>query len=61
MEYHTKNTTHATYWCKPCGKGTLHTVAGGRKGACTACLERLEAERKKPQREPAAEQKSLFG
>jgi hypothetical protein len=57
-EHHSKNTVEATYWCRKCGKPTLHRVDDGLRGPCLTCMQKPLPEKKPPQ--PAATQKSLF-
>ena len=33
-EHYTANTESVTRWCNQCGRGTQHTVSGGRVGRC---------------------------
>jgi len=65
MPHHfTKSTVQATFWCKPCGKPTVHRVDDGRRGACHECLAKREAEavqREAEKKPPAAVQERLFG
>jgi hypothetical protein len=62
MPHHfTKATVSARVWCKVCGKETVHLVFDGRRGGCTECMARRDAE--KVAREavlPAAVQEKLF-
>jgi hypothetical protein len=58
-EHFTKAAVAATWLCKKCGKPTLHRVDDGRRGPCLACLDRLEAEAKKP-RPPAPATQGMF-
>lgn len=63
MPHHfTKSTVSATFWCKPCGKPTMHYVFDGRRGGCQVCMARQEAEKLEREAEPVtAEQMGLFG
>ena len=44
MQHSTRNTAEASAWCKRCGRSTMHRVDGVKLGACTVCLEKLNAE-----------------
>lgn len=60
-EHFTHNTIEASFWCKPCGKPTMHYVANGRRGGCQACIAKREAEIAAEKAKPKApEQVSLF-
>ena len=63
MPHHfTKNTVSATFWCKPCGKPTVHYVFDGRRGGCKECIAKREREAAERESEPPApEQMGLFG
>lgn len=63
MPHHfTKNTVSANFWCKPCGKPTEHLVQRARRGACLACLKKLEdAAALRKLESPAAVQLGMFG
>lgn len=62
MPHHfTKATTEASVWCTVCGKQTVHLVFDGRRGGCTACIARREAEKAAREAEPpVAVQEKLF-
>jgi predicted RNA-binding Zn-ribbon protein involved in translation (DUF1610 family) len=59
-EHYTKETVSASFWCKKCGKETLHRVDKGRRGPCYTCMAALEAEHKKPKPVPREQQGELF-
>ena len=44
-EHFSKSTVEAKFWCKPCGKPTMHYVSDGRRGGCKECIARREAEK----------------
>lgn len=62
-QHFTRSTVSQSLWCKRCQKYTQHRIDGVRKGACLACVERLNVEH--AQREidsrREARQGSLFG
>lgn len=62
MPHHfTKSTVSATFWCRPCGKPTVHYVFDGRRGGCQECIARREAEKaEREAKAPAAVQERLF-
>ncbi len=61
-EHYTKSTVSATFWCRKCGKPTLHRVDHGRRGPCYGCMQQLEAQATSRAAEmPAARQMGLFG
>jgi hypothetical protein len=64
MPHHfTKSTVSATFWCKPCGKATVHYVFDGRRGGCQECIARYEreaADREAEARPQPAVQGKLF-
>ncbi len=62
MPHHfTKSTVEPTFWCKPCGKPTVHYVFDGRRGGCRECIARQEAAKVAREAVPAAaEQGKLF-
>jgi hypothetical protein len=58
-EHFSKSTVEAKFWCKPCGKPTVHYVFDGRRGGCQECIKRRENEA--AVRRPApAKQETLF-
>jgi hypothetical protein len=63
MPHHfTKSTVSATFWCKTCGKDTVHYVFDGRRGGCKECIAKRDAEHDAREAVPApAEQMGLFG
>ena len=57
-EHYTKATVSASFWCKKCGKETLHAVHDGRRGRCYACTEKLDEESRARAAAPALQQPS---
>lgn len=60
-EHYTKNTVSVSAWCKPCARITVHLVFKGRKGPCTECQAKRDAEHDSQIAKPEpAEQMGLF-
>lgn len=52
--HYTKATVEASEYCNVCEKQTLHLVFDGRRGGCTACIARRDAEKVERAELPAA-------
>jgi len=59
-EHYTKATVSASFWCKKCGKETLHAVHDGRRGRCYACTEKLDEESRARAAAPALPSQGSF-
>jgi hypothetical protein len=60
-EHYTKSTVAVQFFCKRCGRSTMHRVDKGRKGPCLDCLARLENKHTQLKiLKPLGEQKELF-
>jgi hypothetical protein len=61
-QHFTKATVQARVWCNVCSRQTVHLVFDGRRGSCTECIAKREAEKVARDAVPAAaEQMGLFG
>lgn len=60
-EHYTRNTVSVSAYCKKCNRMTQHQVSGRRKGPCTECIARYEAERQlQPAKQLVPKQKGLW-